>query len=176
MLPLWFPDLRGVDHIDRTDAITLERLCELAPTPCRASGAWTQRPVVLRVLDGQEPWLRAEREDCGAVEIGVPQLDGNTVDQARWALGCMAYSPLRDLVALASCRGQPWARISPDAPPARAQLPEQARAFVEDMAQLYLRHGLAIGTCDPDAQLVIEPLSDDALLALRRALPGAAAR
>lgn len=56
MLPLWFPDPLRVDQLDRTGAVTIERLCELAQTPCRASGAWTQRSVVLRVLeDGQEP-------------------------------------------------------------------------------------------------------------------------
>lgn len=177
MLPLWFPDPQHVDHIDRAGAVTIERLCELAQTPCRASGAWTQRPVVLHVIEaGQEPWLRAERKDYGAVEIGVPPLSSDAVEQARWALGCLAYSPLRDPVALASCRGQDWARISPDLPAARAQLSAQARAFVEDLAQVYLQHGLAIGASDPKVDLVVEPLTEDALETLRHALPRGAMR
>jgi hypothetical protein len=176
LLPLWFPDPQYVDRVDRAGAVTIERLCELAHTPCRASGAWTQRPVVLHVLEGAlAPWLRAEREDYGAVEIGVPPLDGSAVEQARWALGCLAYSPLRDLVALASCKGQHWARISPDMPPARPQLSAQVQAFVEELAQLYLRHGLAIGSSAPDGELWIDPLSDDAIHALRHALPRGAA-
>lgn len=177
MLPLRFPDPLRVDRIDRTGAVTIERLCELAKAPCRASGAWTQRPVVLHVLEeGQEPWIRAEVEDYGAVELGVPSLGGSATDQARWALGCMAYSPLRDLVALASCSGQPWAPVSPELPAARRLLPAQARAFVEELAQVYMRHGLALGTYDPNADLVVGPLTEDALDALRRALPAVATR
>lgn len=177
MLPLWFPDPQHVDHIDRAGAVTVERLCELAQTQCRASGAWTQRPVVLHVIEaGKEPWLRAEREDYGAVEVGVPSLAGNAIEQARWALGCLAYSPLRDPVALASCRRQDWARVSLDLPIARPQLSAQTRAFVEELAQVYLRHGLAIGASDPKADLVVEPLTEDALEALRHALPRRSAR
>jgi hypothetical protein len=176
MLPLWFPDRLHVDHIGRAGAgagaVTIERLCELAQTPCRASGAWTQRPVVLHVIhQGQEPWLRAEHEDYGAVEVGVPPLADDAVEQARWALGCLAYSSLRDPVALASCRRQDWVRVSPDLPVARPQLSAQARAFVDELAQVYLRHGLAIGASDPKADLVVEPLAEEALETLRHALP-----
>jgi hypothetical protein len=177
MLPLWFPDPQHVDHIDRAGAVTIERLCELTQTPCRASGAWMQRPVVLQVIEaGQEPWLRAEREADGAVQIGVPPLADDAVEQARWALGCLAYSPLRDAVALASCRRQDWAPVSPDLPIARHQLSAQARDFVDELAQVYLRHRLAIGASDPKADLVVEPLTEDALEAIRHALPRGSAR
>lgn len=104
----------------------------------------------------------------------MPPLGGNVVEQACWALGCMAYTRLRDLVALASCSGQEWSRISPEMPGARAQLSTQARAFVDELAQVCIRHGLALGTYDANADLVVGPLTEDALDTLRGAFPGAA--
>jgi hypothetical protein len=171
-LPMWFPDVRRVERIDRAGAITIERLCELAHTPCGATGASTERSVLLRVLDAdQEPWLRAEREDYGAVELGVPALGGDPIAQARWALGCLAFSPLLDPVARATCRGKAWARIDPELPPARPQLGLAARAFVDEIWEVCRRQGLAIGALDPADELVVQPLSDDALHALRHARP-----
>lgn len=112
------------------------------------------------------------------MEIGVPPLNGDAIDQARWALGCMAYSPLRDLVALTSCRDQEWARVSPDLPHARAQLPAQARAYLDEIAQAYVRHGFALAASGSDqrSDLVIEPLTEEAPEALRHAMTRGTAR
>lgn len=171
MLPFRFPGLQRVDHIDRAGGVTMQRLCEMADTPYRTGGALPRRLVVVHVVQGsQYPLLRAERDDYSGVEIGVPRGDGDPVDQARWALGCMAYSPLADLVALASWRGQDWARWG-FIDRGRKPLSKPMRLFVDEVTQVYRRHGFAIGTVDRYDSLTIGPLTDEALNALRRATP-----
>lgn len=108
-LPLFFPTVRYVKVIDRSGALTLERLCEVAQTRCEALGAWTRRPIVLCDAKDRSPWLLAEPGDWGAVQIGAPY-GGDPMRQARWALGALAYV-LFDGVARATVNGKDWARI-----------------------------------------------------------------
>lgn len=173
MLPLWFPDLHRVDHIGRAGAITVERLCEIAETPCVASGVGITRPVVLRAAAGKAAWICAERDDGVAVEIGTPHF-GSVVDEARWALGCMAYSELADPVASASCDSQAWA--SQSLLRTKPTLSAHIRSFLEELAQAYRRHGFALGTTNPYAELTVEPLTEGGLERLRQALPRRTAR
>jgi hypothetical protein len=107
-LPLFFPDVEYVAQIPREGAVTIEHLCTQAQAPCTGDGAG-RLAVVLDAGD-QEPWIRAEQDKGGVVEIGVPPLLDD-VTRARWALGALAYSGLFDRVARAATRGQAWARI-----------------------------------------------------------------
>ena len=105
-LPLFFPTVRYVPAIDRSQAITLEQLCERAAGRCEAFGRWVQRPVVLLRAHEQAPWLKAEPGDWGAVEIGVPNR-GSAQREAQWALGALAFV-LFDGVARATVQGKAW--------------------------------------------------------------------
>lgn len=69
-----------------------------------------ERLVVVLDAAGREPWIRAESDKGGVVEVGVPPVAGE-VNRARWALGALAFSPLFDGVSRAAVRGQVWARI-----------------------------------------------------------------
>lgn len=115
-LPLFFPTVRYVPAIDRSQAITLEQLCERAAGRCEAFGRWVQRPVVLLRAHEQAPWLKAEPGDWGAVEIGVPNR-GSAQREAQWALGALAFV-LFDGVARATVQGKAWARIEQPRGPA----------------------------------------------------------
>lgn len=88
------------------DFVSLKELCALAQTPCKASGAWTQRPI---------RWIRSGvagsalvEPEPGRAQISVPEHLSDR-DAARYALTVLAYS-LFDLVARASVAGQPWSR------------------------------------------------------------------
>ena len=107
-LPLYFPDVEYVTQLPRDGAVAIEHLCELAQAPCAGDGAG--RLVVVLDAAGREPWIRAEPEKGGAVEVGVPPL-ADEANRARWVLGALAFSPLFDKVSRAAVRGQVWARI-----------------------------------------------------------------
>lgn len=124
-LPLRFPHVKYVPHLERNGAVTLEGLCLQAQTRCEAVGAWTQRTIILIDAGSRDPWIRAEPGDWGAVEIGVPTLGGSEVRRARWALGALAFSTLFDQVARATVAGKEWARIEMPRGPA----PQPRRPF-----------------------------------------------
>lgn len=107
-LPLFFPPPEYVLDLSEAsaDAQTLRSLCADAGVPCRASGVWTERPVV--VVPGERYRIEAEAGDYGRVKIEVPAWL-SLVDQKRHALGALAYG-LMDLVARESLRGAAWAR------------------------------------------------------------------
>jgi hypothetical protein len=171
MLQLRFPDLHRVDHIDRAGAITRERLCKLAGTSC-AAAAWAQCPVLLRVVDaGQEPWLQAD--DYGAVAIAVTPLFGDPSHKRdERSVACHTGRCLT--LWRATCRGKNWAEVDPERP--RRQLGTAARAFVDQLREVCRREGLSIGTLHPADELVVQPLLDDALQALRQARPHGATK
>jgi hypothetical protein len=104
-VPLYFPTPRVVERLDGRGARPLHEWLARAGLPCRASGAWIDRPV--RVVPGQSG-IEREPGDWGRVRIGVPA-GLSARDEARWAIAAMAYG-LVDLVARESIRGQPWAR------------------------------------------------------------------
>lgn len=105
--PLFFPTPRIVKDVDVTLAITLREVLARAGIPCRASGRWTERLVVIDpAFDG----IEREAGDWGAVRIGAPAELGQR-DQARHAIAALAYG-LMDVVARESIRGQAWARPS----------------------------------------------------------------
>lgn len=135
MLPLFLP---GPMYVARLPVggqrMTLMRLCERAGVACRASGAWTQRPI--RVVFGQ-PWAaHALPGDWAEVRLQVP---GTGETGARQALGYLAYE-LHDLVAKESIRSQTWAVIAP--PRGR---PRRGRALTaaERQARYRERHARA---------------------------------
>lgn len=120
MLPIFFPVVKYRD-VDPTGAITLEKLCEMAQTPCGGIGPWTQRPIILKDASDCLGWIHAEAFSYGAVEIGVPHLPKSSQenvqrDKARWAIGALAYA-LFDGVARATIKGQPWREIDPELGP-----------------------------------------------------------
>ena len=112
-LPAFFPNVRYVPRI-LEDGISLEEVCALAQTPCKASGRWTQRQIVIQPDD--TPFVQAEPGDWAKVKIGTPA-DLNERDSARWALGVLAYL-LFDGVARASVKGLPWSRVAMPTGPA----------------------------------------------------------
>lgn len=107
-LPLYFPDVEYVTQLPREGAVAVEHLCALAQAPCSGDGA--ERLVVVLDAAGREPWLRAESDKGGVVEVGVPPL-ADEANRTRWVLGALAFSPLFDRVSRAAVRWQPWARI-----------------------------------------------------------------
>lgn len=111
-IPLFFPAARIVKSVDVTGSVKLSELLRRAGAPCRASGRWSERLVV--IAPG-ESGIEREPGDWGAVRIGVPS-DLGEVDAARFAASAMAYG-LMDLVARESIRGAYWAR--PAAPRGR---------------------------------------------------------
>jgi hypothetical protein len=120
MSKAFFPPARIVASLDTRGAITLRELLERAGAPCRASGRWTERPVVL--VPGSAD-IEREPGDWGAVRIGVPSrmapraaAPATSRAMARHACLAMAYG-LMDIVARESLRGLPWAK--PAAPRGR---------------------------------------------------------
>lgn len=108
-LPLYFPSPIYVTHLTLAKAVALRELCATAGVACKASGAWTSRPVELRYAP--EPFIHAEPGGWGAVRVGVPTHHARTrQSSARYGLGALAYG-LFDQVARESIKGQPWARI-----------------------------------------------------------------
>lgn len=107
-LPLFFPPAVYVRDLsdDSIGAQSLRSLCEDAGVPCRASGAWTERRIV--VVAGLRYRIEAEAGGYGLVKVEVPA-DLTPLDQKRHALGALAYG-LMDLVARESLRGAVWAR------------------------------------------------------------------
>jgi len=113
-LPLFFPDTEYVPHLAREGTIPLHALCEECGVSCRASGAWIERPILLVRATQDFPYgrLRAEPGYRNAVEVSVPNHYCDTrQSMARYALGALAYSNLRDLVSRESIRNAPWAKI-----------------------------------------------------------------
>lgn len=136
-LPLFFPPVRYVKALDRSAAVPLERLCAMAGASCKASGAWTQRPVIVRDAGHATPWIHAEPGEWNAVEIGVPSLKSDR-ERARWALGAMAFM-LFDGVARASIAGEPWARIA--RPRGRSPASRRPRSVAERVRLSRTRQG-----------------------------------
>ncbi len=131
-LPVFFPLPTYVPSIPRTSH-SIAQLCELAGVECQALGRWTERPVLLRRgKRGQIPRIIAEPDDFGAVAITVPENMGTPRDQARWALGALAYV-LFDGVARASVAGTPWSRAS--LPVGRQPAAARARTNAERQRQ-----------------------------------------
>ncbi|OFZ98641.1 MAG: hypothetical protein A3H35_09705 [Betaproteobacteria bacterium RIFCSPLOWO2_02_FULL_62_17] len=108
-LPVFFPAPVYVRQI-RGHARSIEALCRLAGVECRALGNWVNRPVVIRAL-GNRVRVAAEPGDWGTVEITVPSIIDTEQEQARLALGALAYS-LFDGVARASVAGHAWSRAA----------------------------------------------------------------
>jgi hypothetical protein len=108
-LPLFFPVPKFVPTVSRAHALTLRQVCERAGVACRASGAWTLRPI--SIVAGDSISVTAEPGSWGAVQIEVPR---GTSQQAaaRLALGVLAYA-LMDGVARESIRGAAWAKPAP---------------------------------------------------------------
>ncbi len=131
-LPVFFPAPIYVPAIEnRGGALSLEQLCLWAGVECQGVGRWIQRPVVIRA--GNALLVRSEPSDYGAVEVTLPVSVAGEREQARWALGAMAYSVF-DQVARASVAGQAWARaaLPPGRRPGGARpktLAERQRAF-----------------------------------------------
>lgn len=130
-VPLFFPVPRISKAIDSSQAVALEDLLQIAGVPCRASGAWTKRPVVMEPTDATAVFIEREAGDVSCVRIGVPrQLSAQ--DQARYAAAVMAYAVM-DLVARQSLKGVAWAHPAKPAgrpPTGRARTAAQRqRAF-----------------------------------------------
>jgi len=131
-VPLFFPVPRIVKRIDASRAVPLEDVLEAAGVLCRASGAWTRRPVVLEPVESASVFIEREAGDAGCVHIGAPRhLDAR--GQARYAAAAMAYAVL-DLVARQSIAGAPWAR-----PATPAGRPSTGRALTVAQRQRALR-------------------------------------
>ena len=114
-MPLFFPMPMPVAQLDNLDkALTLAEICQLAGVPCRASGPWTKRRVVM--TSGETALILAEAAPRTGVMVQVPRhfLGGHLkqnsrIKQARYVLAALAYGAM-DLVARESVRGALWAR------------------------------------------------------------------
>ena len=139
-IPFFFPPPRYVKTLpvqSGQDFYTLSSLCEELGIPCRASGEWTQRNVIVTVLDSeQDISIYACPGAEGTVQIILPEQYKPVALQV--ALTVMAYV-LHDLVAKQSIAGQPWNRIAP--PKGR---PRSKRSFTtkERQRAYRLRHSL----------------------------------
>ncbi len=107
--PLFFPIPRVVERVATDHAQTLRQVLSDAGVPCRASGAWTERLIVL--VRREAATIEKEPGDWSPVRIGVP-LGLSPRDAARYAVAAMAYG-LMDVVARESIRGQSWAVPAP---------------------------------------------------------------
>jgi hypothetical protein len=107
-VPLFFPTARLVAHIDRQEATPLREVLLVAGAQCRASGPWTQRPIV--IAPGSTT-VEREPGDWGAVRVGVPKA-ASAATAARMASLVLAYQ-LMDAVARESVKGLDWARVRP---------------------------------------------------------------
>ena len=108
-LPVFFPAPIYVRQI-RGRSRTIAELCRAAGVECRAFGNWVNRPVVTHAI-GNSTRIAAEPGDWGAVEITMPTSVKSGQEQARFALGALAYS-LFDGVARASVAGHEWSRAA----------------------------------------------------------------
>ena len=95
-----------VPTLSARNATPVRALCDQAEIPCKASGEWTQRLIVLHRGEGYR--IVAEPGGYGIVHITVPKTL-STRDAARHALIALAYE-LMDGVARESVRGYLWAR------------------------------------------------------------------
>lgn len=151
-LPVFFPSPIYVPALEtRASAVDLEELCNLAEVDCQGLGRWTKRPVVIR--SGETLLVRSEPRDYGAVEVTLPAAIAGKREQARWALGAMAYSVF-DQVARASIAGKAWARaaLPPGRRPGGARpktASERQRAFRQARADAILARDAALPTHDP---------------------------
>ena len=108
-LPVFFPAPLYVRQI-RGRSRTIAELCRAAGVECRAIGNWVNRPVVIRAI-GDSIRIAAEPGDWGVVEIRMPASVKSGQEQARFALGALAYSVF-DGVARASVAGHEWSRAA----------------------------------------------------------------
>ncbi|MDR1849577.1 MAG: hypothetical protein LBQ75_06020 [Zoogloeaceae bacterium] len=116
-LPAFYPFVEYVPHLPREGAIPLRELCGMGGVPCRASGPWIERPVLMlqTAADFPEGRLRAEPGYRSAVEVHVPHSFCDTQQSmARYALCALARSALGDLVSQESIKNAAWARIDPE--------------------------------------------------------------
>jgi len=104
--PFFIPPARIVPSIDVSSAVPLSALLAAAGAECKASGAWTERQIV--VDRGAPGLLEREPGDWAAVRIGVVA-KVSARSAARFAVLVLAYG-IMDLVARQSIAGLPWAR------------------------------------------------------------------
>ncbi len=111
-LPLFFPiptiisariTLRGSEQ-----TLSLRELCKAAGCECRATGEWTNRPVVIDT--SRTDYIEIGQADWMPVRIGVVST-AKPIEQARYALGAMAYAVF-DVVARQSIAGLAWSRVA----------------------------------------------------------------
>lgn len=108
MARLFFPPPQYVPTLQTKTSVTLKTLCDWADIPCRASGAWTERPISWD--RGHALAIVAEPGPIGAVHVVLPgQKDVSLQTVARELLVILAYG-LFDGVARESVRGVSWAR------------------------------------------------------------------
>lgn len=120
-LPAFFPNVQYKARLSNEGAIPLIDLCKMAGVECLATGAWTKKPIVLTKGDAAE--ILSEPGDWGVVQITTPNSLSQR-DQARWALGALAYV-LFNGVARASIAGLPWTKIREP----RGRKPSNCRAL-----------------------------------------------
>lgn len=107
-IPLFFRPATIVEHLDARRGRPVRDWLARAGAPCRASGAWVERRVV--VVRGAA-LVERQPGEWGNVRIGVPRgLDPRA--EARLVVGALAYG-IGDLVCRESLRGAPWARPRP---------------------------------------------------------------
>lgn len=116
-LPVFFPQPIYRPSLPSDQDQALSDVCAQAGAPCRASGAWTRRPI--RILRGPVFTIEAEPGYQGRVQITVPASYSNQ-RAARLALGALAYA-LFDGVARASIKNEAWRRAA--APVGRPKSP-----------------------------------------------------
>ena len=139
-LPAYWPTPKYVPFVPDEGAIPLHELCERAGVPCRASGEWTRRPVVIARANDEDGNIVVDVHR-GTVQVGVPtRWDGTDILAARYALGALAYG-LFDLVARESITGQPWARIKRPPGPRRSGTASTSR---ERQRRYRVRHAAAL--------------------------------
>lgn len=137
-LPAFWPTPKYQSFVSSVGALLLYDLCERAGVPCRASGEWTKRAVVVVPTDDDGGSITVDVVH-GTVSIGVPTHWGGTdVKDARYALGALAYG-LFDLVARESIKGQPWAQIRRPPGPRRSGI---ALTSAERQRRYRSRHGV----------------------------------
>ncbi len=106
-IPLFYPPVTYVKHLELQAPLTLRELCERCGAPCRASGGWTNRLV--DIVKGASLRIIAEPGSWSPVRIEIPA--GDELARRRIALGAMAYG-IHDLVAKQSIAGQDWCVLS----------------------------------------------------------------
>lgn len=111
MLPLYFPRVEYTQSLqpEGAEKLSLKEVCERAGVACRASGKWVNRPIFLSFDQHNEKILAEGTHSYHAVHIVCKHRD--PVEQAKWALGALAYSTLFDGVARASIKCAHWKNI-----------------------------------------------------------------